>query len=304
MSTILLSGASGFIGSHLAKSLIADGHRIVRLARHQSKTEPDGGTIGWNPEAGSIDAEALARVRLDAVINLAGEPIAQRWTGQRRRRIRESRVNGTTVLAKTLAGLPIQPHVFVSGSAIGYYGAHRGDEPLDEASASGADFLAETAREWEQATAPAAQSGIRVVTVRTGVVLGRDGGALKRLLLPFQLGIGGRIGSGQQWMSWIALDDAVGALRFLLDTPTVSGPVNIVAPEPVRNAEFSKVLGQVLHRPSLLPVPALALDLMFGTMAHNTILASQRVLPKRLAGAGFDFRHPRLEEALRFELRR
>jgi len=303
VSTILLSGASGFIGSPLVKSLVAEGHRVVRLSRHQ-KAGNDAETIAWDPESGAIDGAALARVRLDAVINLAGEPIAQRWTARRRQSIRNSRVNGTSALATALAGLPIQPHVFISGSAVGYYGAHRGDEPLDEDSPSGPDFLAETAREWEHATAPAAQAGIRVATARMGVVLGRDGGALARMLLPFQLGVGGRIGNGRQWMSWIALEDAVRALLFVLDTPAVHGPVNIVAPEPVQNAEFAKVLRHVMHRPSLFPVPALALDLLFGTMAHNTILASQRVLPKKLAGAGFSFRHPRLEGALRAELTR
>jgi uncharacterized protein (TIGR01777 family) len=192
----------------------------------------------------------------------------------------------------------------VSGSAIGYYGAHRGDEVLDEQSASGGDYLASVARAWEDATRPALEAGVRVVTLRTGVVLGGDGGALGRLLLPFRFGVGGRIGSGRQWMSWISREDAVRAIRFALDTPALSGPVNVTAPEPVRNREFAKTLGRVLRRPSVFPVPASVLKLIFGEMATNTILADQRVVPKRLAGAGFVFRHPRLEEALRFELRR
>lgn len=298
MFTVLLSGASGFIGSQLAKSLAADGHRVVRLAR-----KPSGDAVTWDPEAGRIDRDQLARVGPDIVVNLAGEPIAQRWTARRRRRIRDSRVLGTTALAEALAALPTKPSVLVSGSAIGYYGAHRGDEPVDEDSSPGSGFLAQTARDWERATEPADQAGIRVVIARTGIVLGRDGGVLERMLLPFRLGAGGRLGSGKQWISWIAMDDMVRALRFLIDS-TVRGAVNLVAPEPVRNEELTKVLARVLHRPAVLPVPSFALELLFGTMADNTILASQRVAPKRLAGAGFEFRHPRLEEALRFELRR
>jgi uncharacterized protein (TIGR01777 family) len=305
VSTILLSGASGFIGSHLAKSLAADGHKVVRLARAQSGTAPAvAGTVSWDPESGRVDREALARARPDAVVNLAGEPIAQRWTSRRRLRIRESRVRGTAALAEALAVLSEKPSVFVSGSAIGYYGAHRGDDLLDEGSAPGADFLAQTARDWESATQPAATAGIRVVTSRTGLVVGKDGGVLAPMMLPFRLGIGGRMGGGQQWMSWIALDDMVRALRFLVDTPSLRGPVNLVAPEPVRNVDFTKVLARVLRRPAVLPVPVFALELLFGTMADNTILASQRVSPKKLAGTGFVFRHPRLEEALRFELTR
>jgi uncharacterized protein (TIGR01777 family) len=303
--TVLISGASGFIGSHLAKSLSADGHRVARLTRAESKTRGrPGDTVPWEPEAGTIDRTMLARVQPDVVVNLAGEPIAQRWTARRRARIRDSRVKGTRALAEALAELPAKPKVFVSGSAIGFYGAHRGDEVLDENSTPGSDFLAETARAWEQATEPARSRGIRVVLSRTGLVMGKDGGVLERMLLPFRLGFGGRLGSGQQWMSWIALDDMVGGLRHLIDTPALNGPVNLVAPEPVRNAEFTGTLARVLKRPSILPVPSAALELLFGTMADNTILASQRVIPKRLAGAGFEFRHPRLEEALRYELRR
>ena len=300
MFTILLSGASGFIGSRLAQSFAADGHRVVPLVRGRPSSDH---TVAWDPEAGSVDREALARTRPDVVINLAGEPIARRWTPKRRHRIRESRVRGTTALADALASLPVKPRVFLSGSAIGYYGAHR-DEPVDEASAPGPDFLAQTAHDWERATERAASAGIRVALLRTGLVLARGGGVLARLLLPFRLGIGGRMGSGKQWMSWIAMNDAVRAVRFLVDSATASGPVNLVAPAPVRNVEFAETLAHVLHRPAVFPVPAMLLELLFGTMADSTILASQRVMPKRLAGAGFEFRHPRLEEALRFELTR
>jgi uncharacterized protein len=301
VSTILLSGASGFIGSHLARSLKAQGHQVIRFARKPGASDHG---VTWDPEAGRIDREGLARARPDAVINLAGEPIAQRWTASRRRRIRDSRVNGTGVLSEALALLPAKPSVFLSGSAIGYYGAHRGDDLLDENSAPGSDFLAALARDWERATQPASAAGIRVVLARTGLVIGTGGGVLDRMLLPFRLGIGGRLGAGKQWMSWIAMDDIVRAMQFLLDTTTMRGPVNLVAPAPERNVDFTRTLARVLNRPAFIPVPTVALELLFGTMADNTILASQRVVPKRLADAGFEFRHPRLEEALRFELKR
>jgi uncharacterized protein (TIGR01777 family) len=213
-------------------------------------------------------------------------------------------VRGTAALADALGDSPTKPSVFLSGSAIGYYGAHRGEELVDESSAPGPDFLAQTARDWERATERAAGAGIRVVVLRTGLVVARGGGLLSRMLLPFRLGVGGRLGSGTQWMSWIAMEDVVRAIRFLVDTASTSGPMNLVAPEPVRNIEFTQTLARVLHRPAILPVPAILLELLFGTMADNTILSSQRVIPKRLAGAGFVFRHPRLEDALRFELRR
>lgn len=263
-----------------------------------------GDAVAWNAEAGQVDRSALARLAPEIVINLAGEPIAQRWTKARMRRIRDSRVNGTRALASALAALPAKPTVLVSGSAIGYYGAHRGDELLNETSNAGSDWLAEVAGEWERATVTAADAGIRVAISRTGIVLGRDGGVLQRMLPPFQLGAGGRIGSGRQWMSWISLEDAVRGIRFLAETAGVSGPVNLVAPHPVRNDEFTDALAAELHRPAVVPVPAFALRVLFGRMADDTILASQRVAPKKLAGAGFEFRHPRVDQALRFALRR
>lgn len=300
MSTVLVSGASGFLGSAVSAALRADGHRVVPLTRRGGMAD----AVHWQPEAGTIDRDALARVAPDVVINFAGEPIAQRWTDERKRRIRESRVRGTTGLAKALAAMERRPAVCVSGSAIGYYGAQRGDEVLDEASGGGDDYLAQTARDWEAAAAPASAAGIRVVLVRTGLVLGTDGGVLQKMLLPFQMGVGGQLGNGRQWMSWIALSDYVRGVQFAIATASVAGPVNLVGPDPVRNAEFTKTLGHVLNRPALLPVPAFAIEVFFGVMAENTILASQRVLPKKLAGAGFEFRHPRLEDALRAELRR
>ena len=298
MRTVVVGGASGYIGRALSESLTANGDRVVRLVRRGT----DG--VRWDPAAGQIDDAALAAAAPDVVVNLAGEPIARRWSGDRRRRIYESRVNGTRALAESLARLPGKRPVLVGGSAIGYYGLDRGDELLTEESGAGDDFLARTASDWEAATRPASDAGIRVALLRTGIVLGLDGGALARMLPPFRAGVGGPIGDGRQWMSWISLTDVVRAIRFLIYADRITGPFNLVAPEPVRNAEFARTLGHVLHRPAAIPVPTFALTAMFGEMAKHTILASQRVAPKKLTGAGFEFRHPRLEEALRFELRR
>jgi uncharacterized protein (TIGR01777 family) len=239
---------------------------------------------------------------MDLVVHLAGEPIAQRWTAERKRRIRESRTKGTALLASTLASLTRPPAVFLSGSAIGYYG-NRGDEELDENSSAGTDFLAGVAQQWESATAPAAAAGIRVALLRTGIVLTAEGGALGKMLLPFKLGLGGRLGSGTQWMSWIALEDWVRAVRFVANATSMSGPVNLVAPNPVRNAEFAQTLARVLGRPSFAPVPTFALELLFGEMAEATLLASQRVRARRLLEAGFEFRQLTLEQALRAGVR-
>lgn len=300
MSTVLVSGASGFLGSAVSAALRAEGHRVVPLTRRAATAD----AVHWQPEAGTIDRDALARVAPDVVINFAGEPIAQRWTDERKQKIRESRVRGTAGIAKALAAMERKPAVCISGSAIGYYGAQRGDDVLEESSSGGDDYLAQTARDWEGAAAAASAAGIRVVLVRTGLVLGKEGGVLQKMLLPFQMGVGGQLGDGKQWMSWISLSDYLRAVQFAIATASVSGPVNFVAPEPVRNSEFTRVLGHVLNRPALLPVPAFAIEVFFGVMAENTILASQRVLPKKLAGAGFEFRHPRLEDALRAELKR
>jgi uncharacterized protein (TIGR01777 family) len=242
---------------------------------------------------------------MHAVVHLAGEPIGQRWTSSVKRRIRESRVRGTQLIATSIASLDHPPRVLVSGSAMGVYG-DRGDELLDETSVTGEgrDFLADVAAEWEAAADGAAAAGVRVVKVRTGLVLSSRGGALARLLLPFRLGVGGRVGSGRQWVSWIALADTVGAILHALDVKTLGGPVNLSAPNPVTNAELAATLAKVLRRPAILPVPATALRLLFGEMGGATLLASQRMAPRRLIESGYRFRYPMLEAALRHELGR
>lgn len=289
---IAVTGASGFIGSHLGTTLRDQGHEVLALVRH----EPGKGEIRWDPEAGTIEAGRLDGV--DGVVHLAGENIATRWTGEARRRIRESRIKGTGLLARTLAGLPRKPAVLVSMSAVGYYG-DRGDEILTESSGAGAGFLATVAREWETAAQPARDAGIRVVHPRMGVVLDGDGGALKKMLPPFKAGIGGKVSSGEQWMSWIALDDVVAAVAFLLTHQDIAGPVNFTAPEPVRNQEFTRVLAQELHRPALLTVPKLALYVLYGKdMVDETLMASTRVTPEALTSAGFRFQYPGLRAAL------
>jgi uncharacterized protein len=290
---IAISGSSGLVGSALSAALEARGHTIRRLVRRPARGPEE---ISWDPEREKLDPGGLEGV--DAVVNLAGEPLAQRWTATARMRIRSSRVNGTTTLARALASTATKPRVMLSGSAIGIYGS-RGDEVLDESSELGTDFLASVAKDWEQATTAASSAGIRVVHLRTGLVLSRQGGALAKMLLPFQLGVGGRFGEGSQWMSWIALSDLIAALAFLLRAEAVSGPVNLVAPNPVTNAEFARTLAYVLGRPAMVPVPRFALSLLFGEMGDQTVLASQRVRARRLLENGFKFKLPTLEGALR-----
>lgn len=293
---VAISGASGFIGSALAAQLARDGAEVVRLRRSTHVAPPD---VAWDPASETLAPESLEGI--DAVVNLAGEPIAHRWTEARKRAILESRVQATTLLARTITSLREPPRILLSGSAIGIYG-NRGDEELDEGSESGNDFLAQTAIAWEAATEPARAVGIRVVLLRTGIVLGAGGGALRRLLLPFRLGFGGRIGSGRQWMSWIGLADWVAAARHLLARDDASGPVNLVAPNPVPNVVFARTLARVLGRPALTPLPPWVIDWAFGEMGRTTLLASQRVHPQRLTTTGFEFSAPTLEQALRAEL--
>ncbi len=295
---ILVTGATGFIGSSLVPMLTGGGHRVTRLSRRGVPAVPAVDDVRWDPDSGTVDAGALEGH--DAVIHLAGESVAERWTPEKKARIRRSRVDGTRRLAEALAALERPPRVLVSASAIGIYG-DRGDERLTEASAPGRGFLAEVAQAWEAAAEPARLRGIRVVHPRIGMVLSPGGGALARLLPPFKLGAGGKLGSGRQWTSWIALDDLVHLLLHLAGG-ALEGPVNAVAPCAVTNAEFGRVLGKVLGRPTALGVPAFAARMAFGEMADEVLLASTRVIPAKLESAGYRFRHPELEEALRHML--
>lgn len=297
---VVVSGATGLIGSALVASLQADGHRVTCLVRRRAQP----GEIQWDPELERLLPHQLEGQ--EAVIHLAGENLGARWTRSRKRRIRESRARGTRLLSETLAQLKSPPRALISASAIGIYG-DRGDAVLTEASELGDpahDFLVSVCLEWEAATAPARAAGIRVVLPRFGVVLSPNGGALKKLLLPFRLGLGGPIGTGSQWMSWVALTDVVGAIRHALGSENLAGPVNVTAPEPVTNREFTRALGQAVGRPAILPLPAMALRLVLGEMAQATILSSARVVPERLLGAGYRFEDPGLEDALRSLLHR
>jgi uncharacterized protein (TIGR01777 family) len=299
---VVISGASGLIGSALARSLEADGHRAIRLVRPASSNRATGNsddTVAWDPDAGTIDAAALDGV--DAVVNLAGAGIGdRRWSDARKREIHDSRTTGTDLLARTLARLDRKPAVLVSGSAVGYYGHDRGDEVVTELSPRGNGFLAGLVEDWEAAAAPAVDAGIRTVYLRSGLVFAAKGGILPRIVLPFRLLVGGRLGSGRQWVSWITLEDEVAAIRFLLERDGIAGPVNAVAPEPVTNAELARAIGAVLHRPAAVPAPAFAFRLVLGReMADELLLASQRVRPDVLVGAGFGFRHTEVTGALR-----
>lgn len=294
---VLVTGASGFIGSALRPALVASGHRpIVAVRGGAVPAGVDG--IAWDPDAGTIDAAALEGI--GGVAHLAGAGIGdRRWTAARKELILTSRTRPTSLLTSTLVGLNRKPTVFVSSSAIGYYG-DRGDELLTETSPPGEDFTADVCRQWEAAAAPAADAGIRLVTVRTGIVLGRGGGMLQRVLAPFRVGLGGRLGSGRQYLSWVSLDDEVAAILQALERPSLTGPVNITAPNPVTNAEFTDTLGRVLHRPTRLPTPLAPLRAVYGReLVDSLLLAGQRVLPAALTDDGFEFAEPTLEEALR-----
>ncbi len=291
---ILLSGASGFIGSALRRVLEQEGHEVSALSR---SAPADSSAVQWDPDSGELDPVALEGC--DAVVHLAGEGIGdRRWNEANKRRVRDSRIKGTTLLSRTLAKLDRPPAVLLSASAIGFYG-DRGDEALTENAPAGGGFLAGVVQAWEESTAPARDSGIRVVTMRSGLVLDGGGGVLKRQLIPFRLGMGGRLGAGRQYWSWITLEDEVRAMQHLLDAD-VSGAVNLTAPTPVTNAEFTAVLGRVLSRPAFLSVPPVALEVVLGKeMATEMLFFSQRVVPSKLEGSGFRFRHPELESALR-----
>ena len=294
---ILVTGASGLVGSALALDLSARGHRVVPLRR--ASTVAAGPT--WSVERGEINLGACGP--LDAVVHLAGETVAQRWTAGARRRIRESRVRGTELLVEGLSRLPVRPKVLVAASAIGFYGAG-GDALVDEASPGGEGFLAEVCREWEAAAARVQALGIRVVHLRLGIVLAAQGGALAKMLPVFHAGLGGRLADGAAWWSWVSLPDVLAAIRFAVESEALSGAVNCVAPHPVCNGEFIRVLGRVLRRPAVLPVPRWVIESVFGEMARGTMLASIRVRPARLEAARFQFQHVELEPALRALLHR
>jgi uncharacterized protein (TIGR01777 family) len=293
---ILVSGSSGLVGNKLTSLLTAERHEVTVLVRRPAERAE----IRWDPAAGDLDARALQG--FDGIVHLAGENIAQgRWTAAKKQRIRASRVDSTHLLCQTLAGLAPQPSVLVNASAIGYYG-DRGDQQLDEDSAAGEGFLPEVCQAWEAATQPATDAGIRVVRLRIGVVLSADGGALKKMLLPFRLGAGGRVGTGRQYWSWISIDDLVGVIHHALNADSLSGAVNAVAPQPVTNQQFTQTLGRVLRRPTIFPMPAFAARLALGEMANDLLLASARVAPAKLNESGYAFRHPDLESALRHVL--
>ena len=295
MITVAIAGASGFLGRAFAQYLTTRGHAVRRIGRRSSR----GVDFHWNLEAGQLDPAVLDGAHV--VVNFTGENIAQRWTRDHKQAILTSRVRSTEVLAKTMAAVRSPPRVFLSTSAIGIYGS-RGDEVLDESSTPGRGFLADVVRQWEQAAVPARDAGVRLVHPRMGLVMHPDGGVLAKLIPIFNVGGGGRIGRGTQWMSWIAMHDALRALDFLMSTDSMVGPVNISSPNAVTNAQFSHTLGDVLHRPAIATVPEFAVKLMFGEMGEETLLSGQRVAPKSLLDAGFAFEYPALDAALRHEL--
>lgn len=294
----LVTGGTGFIGRRLL-SRLPGATVLTRDPDHARRILPPGVTpFHWDPAAGPPAAEAFDGV--EAVFNLAGEPISARWTDERKNRMRESRVTGTHNLVEGMRGLDTRPKVLVSASAVGFYG-NRNDETLDESSAPGRDFLADLCRAWEAETARAAEIGVRPVCLRLGIVLGRQGGALAKMLPPFRLGLGGRLGSGRQWMPWIHVDDVVGIALHVVEKSEVSGPANAVGPAPATNAEFTRALGSVLHRPTIFAVPEAALRIATGEMSA-ILLSSQRVFPRVAERSGYTFRHPTLEGALRAAL--
>ena len=289
---VVVTGSSGLIGSALVRSLVADGHEVVRLVRREPRAADE---RRWDP-SGELDPTVMDAA--DAVVHLAGAGIGDhRWTDDYKQTVLRSRVDGTTTIATSIARATDPPKVLLSGSAVGYYG-ETGDEAADESAPSGTGFLADVVRQWEAATAPADAAGVRVVHARSGVVLSADGGALGKVLPLFKLGLGGRLGSGRQWMSWIAIADHITALRFLLDRADLSGPVNVTSPEPVRNRDYTKALGRAVHRPALAVVPPAALRVALGEFADEGVLVSQRVIPARLEDAGFVFTYADIDSAL------
>lgn len=290
---VAITGSSGLVGSALIPALQSEGHTVVRIVRNQPQSPQE---VRWNPVEGTIDKNALDGV--DVVVNLAGESIAEgRWTAEKKARIRDSRIKGTRLISETSASLAQSPRVIISSSAIGYYG-DRSDETLREDSSMGTGFLSDVCKEWETATEATSAKGIRVVHLRTGIVLSPNGGALAKMLLPFKMSVGGKLGPGDQYMSWVDIDDMVGIIQFALTNESLQGAVNCVSPNPVSNAKFTKALGKVLKRPTLIPVPSLVARAAFGEMADALLLASTRVEPAKLIEAGYSFRYPELEGSL------
>lgn len=293
---VAITGSSGLIGTALAAHLAAGGHEVLRLRRGAASAAAGAGPAAWDPAAGWIAPGALAGC--DAVVHLAGASIGEgRWSARRRRELRASRIDATRLLVAHLETLPQRPAVLVCASAVGYYG-DRGDAVLDESAAAGSGFLADLVRDWEAEARRAERLGVRVALPRFGVVLARHGGALPRMLLPFRFGLGGRLGSGRQWMPWVTLEDTVRAIAFALAEPALAGAFNVTAPQPVTNAEVTRALGRQLHRPALMPVPRFALRLALGEAADELLLSSTRAVPSRLLAAGFAFTHPDLAGAL------
>ncbi len=291
---ILITGSTGLIGTATHKMFKDGGHDAHRLVRGSAR--PDHNELHWNPDTGVLDPVRLEG--FDAVIHLAGENIAaRRWSPEQKKRIRDSRIAGTSLLAKTLAKLDAPPKVLVSASAIGFYG-NRGDEVLTEESAAGTGYLSDTAKLWEAAAEPVKASGVRLVTLRTGIVLSSKGGALAKMLFPFKMGVGGKIGNGRQYMSWVALDDVTGAILHTVMTESLSGPVNLTSPNPATNREFTKTLGKVVKRPTIFPLPGFMVKLLFGEMGEALLLGSARVLPQKLEASDYHFKFPELEGAL------
>jgi uncharacterized protein len=296
---ILITGSTGLVGSALCQDLVRAGHTVCRLIRPGTSAaaarNAPGFDVNWIPATGELGGAAVGA---DAVVNLAGAPIAdRRWTPQRKELLRTSRIDSLRALVAALAKMSARPRVLVSASATGYYG-NRGDETLTEASAPGNDFLSVTAKDWEAEAIKAEALGIRVVRARFGVILSKDGGALPQMMRPFKFGVGGKLGSGKQWLSWITLEDAVGILRLALENANLTGPINIVSPQPVTNAEFTKTLAAAIHRPALFPAPAFALRLILGEMADALLLSSQRAFPAQLQKLNYQFQHPDLLSAL------
>ena len=290
---VLITGASGLVGTELQKSFAAQGYEMLLASR---KVATDDRHIQWSVEDGFTDPEKLEGI--DAVVHLAGENVSGlRWTDDKKKAIRDSRVLGTRNVVDAISKLKNKPKVFVASSAIGFYG-ERGDEEVTESSAAGDNFLAEVSKAWEAESRRAEDAGIRTVLLRTGIVLSKDGGALSTMLLPFKLGVGGVVGSGKQWMSWISLPDEIDVINFVIENENIRGAVNAVSPNPVTNHDFTKTLGEVLYRPTFFPLPEFAVSMVFGEMGDVLLLASTKVLPKRLEDAGFEFKYPNLKEAV------